>query len=68
MAKGFFKSKDIAYEEADVATNTVALDEMMAGVHRMSVPNINIDGTWVVGFDRPKIEALLDTRVLNSEA
>ncbi len=56
MAKEYFKSHDLQYEEYDVTKDRSKLDEMVAKSHQMGVPVIDIDGTVMVGFDRDYIE------------
>ena len=59
MAKEFFKANNIAYNEYDVFYDAQKRQEMIDKTHQMGVPVIDIDGTVVVGFDRPKIKQLL---------
>lgn len=59
MAKAFFKEHDVAYEEKDVATDHAAAQEAMEKSGQMAVPVIDIDGTIVVGFDKPHLSQLL---------
>lgn len=60
MAKEYFKKNDIAYTEYDVAADAVRRKEMVEKTHQMGVPVIVIDGKIVVGFDKAKINQLLD--------
>lgn len=59
MAKEYFKSKNIAYEDINVAGNVEKQKEMVAKSGQFGVPVLDIDGKIVVGFDRPKINQLL---------
>lgn len=59
MAKEYFKSKDIEFEAKDVTMDAEAFKEFQDLKAGMGVPVINIDGTIVVGFDRPRIDLAL---------
>lgn len=58
LIKDFYKSKGIDYTEKNIATDVTARKELMAMGH-MGVPVSIINGEEVVGFDKPKLEALL---------
>ena len=60
MAKNFFKEKNVAYTEYDVATNLEKRREMMEKSSQMGVPVIIIGQELVVGFNQPKIAKLLN--------
>ena len=59
MAKEYFVKNNVAYSEYDVARDIVKRQEMLDKTHQFGVPVIEIDGKIVIGFDRPKISALL---------
>ena len=59
MAKEYFAENDIAYEEYDVAKDTVAREEMVERSGQFGVPVIIIDGNLIIGFDRQRINQLL---------
>ncbi|KKT82570.1 MAG: NrdH-redoxin [Candidatus Yanofskybacteria bacterium RIFCSPHIGHO2_02_FULL_44_12b] len=59
MAKEYFKSKGLEYQEYDVFSDEKKRDEMVAKTGQMGVPVIDIDGEIVIGFNRPKINELL---------
>ena len=59
MAKEYFKSKGLEYQEYDVVSDEKKRDEMVAKTGQMGVPVIDIDGEIVIGFNRPKINELL---------
>ncbi|HTY13951.1 MAG TPA: glutaredoxin domain-containing protein [Candidatus Omnitrophota bacterium] len=58
-AKQFFKDNHLEYTEFDVGSDRAAAEEMIARSGQLGVPVIDIDGTIVVGFNRPKIKELL---------
>jgi len=59
MAKDFFKEKNIAFTDYDVASNMEKRKEMLEKSGQMGVPVILIDDEITVGFDKPKISQLL---------
>lgn len=59
MAKEYFHSKNVAYEEYDVMTNMQKRQEMVSKSGQLGVPVIDIGGKIIIGFDRPKINEYL---------
>ena len=59
MAKEFFKERNVAYTEYDVAGNMEKRKEMIEKSGQMGVPVIFIGEELVVGFDKPQIAQLL---------
>lgn len=59
MAKEYFKTKGIEYEEYDVMTNLEKRQEMVTKSGQLGVPVIDIDGKLVIGFDRAKVNEYL---------
>ena len=62
MAKEFFKKNNVEYEEKNVATDTVARDEMIQKSGQLGVPVIDVDGKIIIGFDKEKISELLEIK------
>ncbi len=58
-AKRYLSDKGVVYTEKDVTTDIAARDELVRKSGRLQVPVIEIDGSIVVGFNRPKLEELL---------
>lgn len=59
MAKEYFKTKGIQYEEYDVVSDIPRREEMVKKSGQIGVPVIDIDGKIVLGFDRAKINEYL---------
>lgn len=59
MAKEFFKEKNIAYTEHDVASDIEQRKIMVEKSGQMGVPVIIIGNDLIVGFNKPKISELL---------
>jgi glutaredoxin 3 len=62
MAKDFFNEHQIPFEDFNVVENLEKRQEMMDKSGQMGVPVIIIDGTLIVGFNKPKIAELLDIK------
>ena len=62
MAKDYFTSKGVVYEDFDVSTDLTKRKEMVDKSGQMGVPVILIDDKLVVGFNKPKINELLDIK------
>ena len=59
LAKDFFKEKNVAYTDYDVASNLEKRKEMVEKSGQMGVPVIIIDGQVIIGFDQPAIVSAL---------
>lgn len=61
MAKQYFDQKGVSYTEKNIEQDASAHSELMQklGGDFRGVPVIDIDGTIILGFDRPKIDATL---------
>jgi len=59
MAKDFFKKNNVKYQEINVEYDQKAAEEMIEKSGQMGVPVIDVNGTIIVGFDRPAIEQAL---------
>ncbi len=57
--KKYLQEKNIPFENIDVSSNEMGLEEMVKVSGQMGVPVIVIDGDVTVGFDRPKIDQKL---------
>ena len=56
MLKDFLKERNVEFENIDVSTNAEAAREMVAKSGQRGVPQIDINGTLIVGFDQESIE------------
>lgn len=64
MAKDFLKKKNIPYEDVNVAANHAAAEEMIAKTHQMGVPVIDIEGEFLIGFNKAEVEKTLKEKGL----
>lgn len=60
MAKKFLKDNNIEFEDVDVSSDIKSAREMVEKTGQMGVPVIEIDGEFVIGFNREKIKQLLN--------
>jgi glutaredoxin-like YruB-family protein len=59
--KDYLHSRSIPFDEVDVAADQARAREMVQKTGQYGVPVIDIDGEVIVGFDRPRLDALLKT-------
>ena len=57
--KRFLEERGFEIEPIDVSADENAQKEMIEKTQQATVPVLDIDGNWVVGFDRKKICELL---------
>jgi len=62
QAKEYFKSKGLEYTEYDVSKDIPRQKEMIDKTGQFGVPVIDIGGKFVIGFDKSKIEELLELK------
>lgn len=58
-AKQYLDKLGIKYTEKNVEEDPAFAQEAVEKSSQMGIPVLDIDGTIIVGFDRPKIEATL---------
>lgn len=59
MAKRYLEGKGVAYTEVDVSADYAAAMDMIRRTGQQGVPVIEIDGEFVIGFDKARLDALL---------
>ena len=57
--KSYLREKHVQFAEVNVQRDASALRKMVARSGQQGVPQLDIDGSFVVGFDKPRIDALL---------
>lgn len=60
LAKNFFKEKGIEYTDYDVSTDNEKRQEMVEKSGQMGVPVIFIGEEMIIGFDKDKVEEIID--------
>lgn len=59
MAKEYFKSNNLKYEEINLVGNSEAQQLVMSKTGMVAAPIIEIKGKFMVGFNRQQIEEVL---------
>lgn len=59
MAKQYLTAKKIPFKDIDVSRDMASAQRMMASTGQMGVPQLHINGQWIVGFDRRAIDEAL---------
>jgi len=59
MAKDYFRQSGIAFTEYNVASDRAKADEMVRKSGQMGVPVIDINGSVIIGFNKPEIDRAL---------
>lgn len=57
--KNYLRENRIRFTEIDVSKDPDAAKTLVAKTGQQGVPQLDINGQWVVGFDKPKINSLL---------
>ncbi len=60
-AKEYLDKLGVKYEDLDVEKDPKNAEAAVTKSGQMGIPVIDIDGTIIIGFDRPKIDAALKT-------
>lgn len=60
LLKEFLNQKKIEFDDIDVAADQEAAKDMVGKSGQMGVPQIEINGKIIVGFDKPAIEKELE--------
>ncbi len=62
QAKRYFREKNIRFTDVDVSRDQSAARDMMRRTGQMGVPVILINNKPIIGFDKPKINQLLNIK------
>ena len=60
-AKAYLRKRGVSFREIDISHNQHAAERLVRRSGQMAVPQIDINGHLVVGFDQAKIDRLLST-------
>lgn len=63
-AKDYLKKSGVEFEERDVEHHREYAEEAVKKSGQMGIPVLDIGGTIIIGFDRPKINAALRDKQL----
>jgi glutaredoxin 3 len=64
MAKQYFDKLGVKYEDKNVEYDPTALSESVQKSGQRGIPVIDIDGTIIIGFNRPAIDQALKEKKL----
>lgn len=59
MMTDFLKEKGYSFEEVDVQKDPIAADRLIKTTGQMGVPQTEINGQWVLGFDTDRVIELV---------
>lgn len=62
MVRDFLTNMNITYKEVNVDLNPIAMIKLIGKTRRFSVPQININGVWIFGFDPVRMLEVLNTK------
>ena len=60
MAKEFFEKNNVSFQEFDVGQDLAKRQEMIEKSGQMGVPVIMVENDVVVGFNKPRLQELLN--------
>jgi len=60
--KTYLESQQVTYREVNVASDTSAAETMVRKSGQQGVPQTEINGQMIVGFDKPRINQLLNLK------
>lgn len=60
LAKTYLRQRGIKFKDVDVSKDPAAARDMVRRSGQQGVPVIDIGGKIIVGFDRPKVDKLLN--------
>lgn len=58
-AKEWLTAHKIKFSEVDVSKDEAAVEKMVGATGQTGVPQIEIDGEWIVGFDQEALSKKL---------
>lgn len=58
--KEYFKQKNIDFENIDVSKDKASVEQMVKISGQMGVPVVDIDGEVIIGFNKEKIDSVLN--------
>ena len=62
LAKEYLKEKGVEFEEIDVSKDERRIKEVIEKTGQLGVPVLEIDSEIVIGFDKEKIDQILNLK------
>jgi glutaredoxin-like YruB-family protein len=60
--KNYLKEKNIAFRDVDVSRDMKAAEDLVKRSGQRGVPQTDINGQIIVGFDKPRLNQMLDIK------
>ncbi|MFX3624825.1 MAG: glutaredoxin family protein [Ectobacillus sp.] len=60
MVKRFLEEQGVPFQEVNVQLDQAAARKLVETTGQLGVPQINVNGKWVIGFDPQAIMGLLN--------
>lgn len=60
MLKNFLKEQNISFKEVNVENNPEIMTKLVNTTGQMGVPQTEVNGRWIIGFDPANIQKILD--------
>lgn len=60
MMKNFLEEKNIPFKEVNVEKDPKAMQKVVETTGQMGVPQTEVHGTWIVGFDPERVMAVIN--------
>jgi glutaredoxin-like YruB-family protein len=58
--KTYLRAHEVSFTEVDVARDEASMRRLLARSGQKGVPQIDVDGQLIVGFDKPRLDTLLE--------
>lgn len=59
MMKDFLKEKGLPFKEINIQNDPIAADRLVKTTGQMGVPQTEINGQWILGFDTERVMQLI---------
>jgi len=60
MVKKFLTEKQIPFQEVDLTRSPESVDKVMRATGQLGVPQTEINGQWVIGYDPSRILSIVN--------
>lgn len=60
MLKGFLAQNNIPFQEVNVENDPIMMQKLVNKTGQMGVPQTEVNGKWVIGFDPERILSALN--------
>lgn len=60
MLKNYLNEQNISFKEVNVENNPEIMTKLVNTTGQMGVPQTEVNGRWIIGFDPANIQKILD--------